>query len=805
MIEAEGLKILLIEDDEDDFLLVRDYLSQIPHSSYDLEWISECGAAREEMYRSRHDLYLVDYRLGELNGLDLLREAIDHGCTVPIVVLTGQGNFGIDLEAMKLGAADYLSKDQVNANLLDRSIRYAIERSRSERSLQLSEKKYRSIYDNSSEGIFQISPGGCLIDVNPAFARIFGYDSPDQMLSSVGDFRKSCVVPRDLRLLGNAIQEAGGAQGFETQMFTRSGSKIHISIKARAVRNADGETVYYEGSIDDITERKQAEQAIQALFESTVGIIGEDFFDRIAARLCSWLGCDCVIVGEIVDSKISVLSMIVDGVINRDYSYDLEALPCCIVVKEGYRVYPDRVCELFPEGKFIQELRAVGFVGIPLKNRSGEPIGVLCAFSRQKLDIPRSTEQFMSIIAARASAEVERSRLEKEQKKMEAQLRQAQKMEAIGTLAGGIAHDFNNILGIILGYTEVTLRGLPENSIHQENLRGVRNAGLRAKDLIRQILSFSRMSEKYQQPINLSPIIKEGLKLLKAALPTTITINEFYQADDNSADVVLGDPTQIHQILMNLCTNAFHAMKDKGGTLDVILSDVYFSSYDIGRPTDLAPGAYVRLTVSDTGHGMSADVVERIFEPYFTTKGGEGSGLGLAVVHGIVKSHEGTITVYSEPGQGTTFKVYLPKLESVIASETESVVPLPKGTECVLLVDDEEGLIKSGTYLLEFLGYKVVSSRSSAHALELFRLQPDNFNVVITDMTMPEMTGIDLAGRILHIRPDMPIVLCTGFSEKIASELASSTGIKEYLTKPLEIHSLAQTVRKVLDQRSSLK
>jgi len=382
-------------------------------------------------------------------------------------------------------------------------------------------------------------------------------------------------------------------------------------------------------------------------------------------------------------------------------------------------------------------------------------------------------------------------------KRLEAQIRQAQKMEAMGTLAGGIAHDFNNILGAIIGYTELMLFDIPEDTRVRTTLKHVLEAGYRAKDLVKQIVAFSRQSEQEFRPVKMSLVIKEALNLLRASLPTTIAIVQDIPSD---LPLVKGDSTQIHQVLMNLCANAAHAMRVGGGTLQLGLGVIDYTPESVAILSDLQPGRYVRLEVSDTGHGMTRDTVDRIFDPFFTTKEkGQGTGMGLSVVHGIVESHGGAITVYSEPGRGSSFHVYLPALEGGEEAHREPLGPVPGGTESVLFLDDEKALVEMGKQLLERLGYTVVGRSSSIEALEAFRAQPDKFDLVITDMTMPHMTGDALARELMRIRPAIPIILCTGFSEQISEEKAAAMGIKGYIMKPLVIRELAQAIRKALD------
>ncbi len=390
----------------------------------------------------------------------------------------------------------------------------------------------------------------------------------------------------------------------------------------------------------------------------------------------------------------------------------------------------------------------------------------------------------------------ERKRAVEEKEKLKAQLHQAERMEAIGTLAGGIAHDFNNILAAIIGYTELAKTHMPEESQAEANLDEVLKAGNRAKDLVKQMLTFSRQRKAEPRPLEINSVIKETIKLLRASIPTTIEIRKNIAKE---ASKVMADPTQIHQVLMNLCTNAAFAMSKEGGILGIGLENIDLKT-DKPKYPDLRPGPYIRLTVSDTGTGMDEAVKARIFDPFFTTKGpGEGTGLGLSVVHGIVKSHGGIITVYSEPGKGATFHVLLPGIEGKIAPDAEKAEPLPTGTERILLVDDEEALVKMTDEMLKRLGYEVVSRTSSVEALEVFRIQSDKFDLVITDLTMPNMTGEQLARELINIKRDIPIILCTGYSQTMSDEQAKSVGIYGFVMKPMVMRELAETIRRVLD------
>ncbi|MCK8601950.1 hybrid sensor histidine kinase/response regulator [Desulfoferrobacter suflitae] len=386
-----------------------------------------------------------------------------------------------------------------------------------------------------------------------------------------------------------------------------------------------------------------------------------------------------------------------------------------------------------------------------------------------------------------------------ERRRLEGQLRQSQKMEAIGTLAGGIAHDFNNILTAIIGNAEMALYKVPEDDRVRHNLEQVMKAGNRARDLVRQILTFSRQSEHVRKPLNMSLIVKEALKLLRASLPTTIEIRQDIRAE---SAMVNADPTQIHQVLMNLCANASYAMRAQGGVLKVSLHSVDAHSCPRIRNLELPDGPCVELMVSDTGTGMDPGTMERMFDPFFTTKGpGEGTGMGLAMVHGTVKSHGGAIIVDSEPGKGSSFRLYFPVVRGSAVDEPQANIQLPRGRDLgrILLVDDEDIILTTGQQMLEYLGYEVVIKKSAPEALKAFQLQPDQFSLVITDQTMPKMTGAELAREMLRIRPEMPIILCTGFSEVMDQEMAKSIGIREFVMKPFVFSELADLAKKVLN------
>ena len=409
------------------------------------------------------------------------------------------------------------------------------------------------------------------------------------------------------------------------------------------------------------------------------------------------------------------------------------------------------------------------------------------------LDSEKRVEAVVVVVRDTTSekrAEVEKARLEEH-------LRQAQKMEAIGTLAGGIAHDFNNMLAVIIGNAELAEDDVDEHGRH--NIKQILKASKRARDLVKQILTYSRKAGTGKNAIELTPLVKETSKLFRGTLPSTIRIDLKAQTEQ---DTILADQGQIQQVMMNLATNAAYAMRDKGGVLTIGLTNV--SVTEDNKPAlDLEPGKYVKLRIRDTGTGMTKEIMERIFDPFFTTKeAGEGTGMGLAVVYGIVKSHNGGVTVESRPGKGTTFNVFFPCVAAHATEQQEEKEGVaPRGKEHILVVDDEESLVEAVSNILERLGYRVTTALNPSQAWKIFEKDPHSFDLVITDQTMPGLTGIELAKRMLSARKDLPIILFTGYSETVSPEKAKSVGISEFVMKPVVKREVAETVRRVLDKK----
>jgi signal transduction histidine kinase len=446
----------------------------------------------------------------------------------------------------------------------------------------------------------------------------------------------------------------------------------------------------------------------------------------------------------------------------------------------------------------IASLLAI-FVSIFLARRLSTPVYRLNEGARRIskgiIDEPVSTKATGELAELTESFNQMQEAL-KEREQLMTELQQSQKLEAIGTLAGGIAHDFNNILSAIIGYSELTQKMLPADSQESKLLDHVLKAGDRAKDLVAQILTFSRQSESYRTPSDIEPVITEALKLIRASLPAHIEIKSDIQSGGNR---ILIDPIRIHQIVMNLCTNSYHAMEEEGGLLEVKLANVKINEDQAAAIPDLHPGNYLLLTVEDNGFGIEKELLDRIFDPFFTTKErGKGTGMGLALIHGIMKESGGAVNVKSTVGIGTRFDLYFPLLDPTYQQDSTHLFPsLKKGSGHILFVDDEKEIVHMGKQMLEFLGYKVTTCISSVEAFELIETKPDSFDLVITDQTMPVMSGTQLTQNLHSIRSDMPVIICTGHSTVVNSETASQFGASGFIMKPHTLQKFSDAIHNI--------
>jgi len=634
--------------------------------------------------------------------------------------------------------------------------------------LEESEKKYRQLFETAMVGIYRTRiHDGKFLAANQTLAELMGYNSVDQFVKEYVT-SKHYTDPKRREELLYQIRSQGRVDGFEIEMARTDGSLVPIEISAAVYP----ELGYLEGVVVDITKRKQAEDALSES-ERKYSVLVQESPDAIIS----------------LDKTGNLLSF--NSAAERKSGFSAEEVMGKHFAKVGFLAKQSMPKALKEFALVITGIKRPPFeLTIMRKDKSW-----LFMEANPRLIKHKGEKAWVQVTLRDIT---DRKLVETEKKRLETQLQQSQKMESIGTLAGGIAHDFNNILHSIIGYTELGLDDAEKGSPLHDNLQEVLIAAHRARDLVKQILTFSRQVDQRLKPLKIQMVIREALKLIRSSLPSTIEIN---QNISNTCGLVMADATQIHQVAMNLLTNAFHTMEDQGGKLDVTLKEIDLDMDDLKDPAML-PGSYVCLTVADTGAGIDNSILDRIFEPYFSTKEKDkGTGLGLAMVHGIVKSYGGDLRVYSEPGKGSAFHVYLPVIQTrAETKETRVVSPVEGGKERILLVDDEEQIVRMSQQMLERLGYYVTARTSSIETLEAFRAAPDKFDLVITDTTMPNMTGIELARKLMEIRSDIPIIICTGFSEKISADKATAMGIRGYVMKPIVKSELAKKIREVLDQ-----
>ena len=649
-----------------------------------------------------------------------------------------------------------------------RNARNMEKRMQAEASLVASERRYHSLYDAMREGvclhkIIYDAAGKAtdyeILDFNKAFEEITGIT------------KKTAQGKPASRLYGtgsppyidqyNAVASSGVPVVFEAY-FEPMGKYFNISVFSPAKDHFA--TVFTDITAHKLADLKLAaerEQLSVTLRSIGDGVITTDndgrvvLINKVTETLTGWLQEEAV--GKPIDEVFHIIN---------EHTRERCESPVALVLKAGTVIgLANHTILVARDGTE----RIIADSGAPIRDIEGRIIGVVLVFR----DI---TERI----------------------KIEADLLHAQKMEAIGTLVGGIAHEFNNVLGIIIGNTELAIDEVPDWNPVYQNLDEIKIASLRAKDVVKQLLNFSRKGDTTRKPIDIRLIVKESIKLLRASIPTTVEIRS--EIPDKVSNI-LADPTQIHQIMFNLCTNSAHAMSKEGGMLEIKIAEVTIDHVQAQKQPNLRAGSFVKLSVNDTGHGIDPKFMDRIFDPYFTTKEvGKGTGMGLAVVHGIVTHYEGTILVNSKLSKGTTFDVFFPSTEQIGTDEKTDKDKLPVGNENILFIDDEIALVKLGKQILEPLGYQVTTEISAPKALELIRSDPDHYDLVITDMTMPLMTGGRLSEEILKIRKDMPIIICTGFSETLNKEKSVSLGIRQYLEKPVNKKNMAETVRKVLDE-----
>ncbi len=712
-------------------------------------------------------------------------------------------------QTMLLNACRFIEDDSGSQKTL-LVIENITDRIRSETLLKESEERYRRLFETASDGILLLEKDEMTIrHANPAITAMLGYSEEEcvgKKMHDIGILNHFLTCQEVLR----SLDENGIIHYKDVPVRTRAGQ--HVDTDMYMVDKSQ----LIQCNIRDITESKKAEEKIRQHEATLMRLV--DILQYPSENIQELLDYALAQAIQLTESKIGYIYHYHEDrkefVLN---SWSKEVMPACTVTQpqtcyelEKTGLWGETVRQRkpiivndfqsanlpkkgFPEG----HVELLKFMTIPILNNE-RIVGVI-GVANKETDYDQTDILQLSILMDSVWKVIESKQAEEEQRQLNEHLQQAHKMEAIGILAGGIAHDFNNILGAIIGYAEMVQDDLPVGSLSVHHTSQILLAGTRAKELVNQILAFSRQANTNKIPMQLAIIVNEAIKLLRSSLPTTISIK---QDIDPAAGVILADPGQIHQIVMNLCTNAFHAMELQGGDLTISLKKKALTQHDLSAmPPYMQPGNFVELSFRDTGTGIAPEIRGKIFDPYFTTKDvGRGTGMGLAIVHGIVQSYGGYIACESSQREGTVFDILLPTVEKDALHESEyTEEKVPIGTERILLVDDEKMLVEMGQSMLERLGYQVTSRTNGIEALALFRNQPEKFDLVITDLTMPGLTGVDLAQRILHIRPEMPIILCTGYSSLISEEKAQSMGIRGFIMKPIAKKDIAVLIRTILD------
>ncbi len=666
--------------------------------------------------------------------------------------------------------------------------------------LEETRDRYSHLYDFAPIGYFALNQKGIIDEANLTIAAMLGVDRS----ALIGQPFTRFILRDDKDTFYKHRQqllEIEAPQSCELRLVKKDGHVFYARLECTTITNKGEDGKQIRAAVSDVTERNQAEEALLKAHC--------ELERRVEKRTAELTKTNHELTGEIDERKRAEEALreseekyrvLFEGITHGILGTDFET--------RRFLFANPSICRMlgYSEGELLQ----LGVADIHPKDSLDDVISEIESQARGEKplshEIPclrKDGSVFYADIAGSVTEVHGRKCMVgffmdiTERRKLQSQLQQSRKMEAVGTLAGGIAHDFNNILAIILGNAELASDDVPDSNPISDSLEEIRKASIRARDMIRQLLAFSRKTEEESSPIDMAPIIKESMKMLRCAIPASV---EFTQHISDDVYDVLGDAAQINQIVMNLVTNAADAMSEEGGILEVTLGNIFLQKEKTCLDRVLSPGPYVRLRMRDTGEGIEPEIMDRIFEPYFTTKEvGKGTGMGLSVIHGIVKRHGGGIRVESEPGKGTLFEIYFPALEKKAEEEKEPEGEIKGGSGRILFVDDEESMVNLNRKRLERLGYQVKTTTKPLQALKWFKVDPDQFDVIITDMTMPRMTGDSLAAEVLKIRPHMPVIICTGYSERMSAKKAETLGVRKYIEKPIGTRNLALALREILE------
>ncbi|MEQ8286996.1 PAS domain S-box protein [Thalassospira sp.] len=677
-------------------------------------------------------------------------------------------------------------------------IRYRRELEQAKSDLEANQNRLRAHFNNSKIGVFYWTPDRTIIEVNDTACEMFGY-SADEL---VGKKLEMIVPPKDRSRLGillTNILENRTSVNNRFENVTRTGRRLICEWYESPIFDADGELDCIASFALDVTERERFQETLESIYRGVRYQLGADFFKNLTKVMCEALDMDYCHIAELQKDRVKSVAYFSPEGTREGLDFELKNSAVEKVIANGIYVCPDNFQDAMHGVQRVTDFDIRGYVGAALYDSDGMPIGVLVTVSEKPIADPELAQSIVGVFAARASAELQRLQGERNREKLEDQLRHSQRMETIGVLAGGIAHDFNNILQPISGYAELLYSDLPEDSPLRDDVMEIRQGADRARNLVRQILSFSRNSETERSPIEVAAMIKGTVRFARGSLPSSVSLVSEIAPDVTS---VLGNATQLDQCLMNLITNAYHAVGQQG-EIRIEASPFEVTEDGIAMHPLLSPGRYIRICVIDNGCGMDDETAKRIFDPFFTTKEpGKGTGLGLSTVHGIIAGHKGEITVYSRSGQGTRFSVLLPEHDRAV-EECDAIsngLMVSRGGR-VAVVDDEEKNLKLCARMLERIGYTVTTFSEGKDALAALNSEEDNFDVLLTDQTMPHMTGLKLVEHLRGAGIGIPVIVMTGYASDNVMASFNKLGVAHILAKPIDIIEMHDAFAKVMDER----
>ncbi len=757
-------RVLVVNENPDDFGFLLNLFFQIPNRSYQTDNVSTAQEGLEALRRQEHDVILVDFKPGSDFGFDFLRQAIQkEKSQVPIIILSGLEGHDLDLESMNLGAADFLNKNKLDPDILERSIRYALERKKTEKALQ----RLATIVESSEDAIYSTTLDGVILSWNPGAQHLYGY-TPEE----IGGRDLSLLMAPDreivFRQILQTVKNEKGVSNFGTVHRTRNGDDLYVTVTVSPIKDSTGQVGLASIIARDVTIQRKVEevqvQLASILQQTTDAVIGVD----LDGNIYQWNRGAQIMFGyefeEIVGQPVSLLS---PEALREDAEKNTR------IILGGQIIADFETFHVKKNGETFQ----VSITLSPLHNSRGKIFGA-------------------SVIIRDIS---QRKKAEELQKKHEEQMRLTQKMDAIGRLAGGVAHDFNNLLTVIGGNSDFLMSNLKKDGPQWEELEEIKNAVRHGAALTKQLLVFGKKQVSQPQPVNLNDLSVEMNKMLKRVINETIHLSIIQGLKLRS---IMIDPGLMQQVILNLVLNACDAMP-KGGELILETGNILKEELELEHHPSLPAGDYVRLNVTDSGSGMDLETQKHIFEPFFTTKTDKGTGLGLATVYGIVTNWSGHLFVHSRPGMGSTFTIYFPALpeQTINGAKPKQIALIPHGVETLLVVEDEEPLRRIFVRTMKSYGYKILEAPNGQEAMEIARNHPEPIHLLMTDLMMPKMNGKELADEIKKRRPKTKILFISGYAREVLAQQGFLESGIHLFQKPFELDDLAMEIRKILDEK----